>query len=278
MAKHKRLFIAIALFTIGILPFGLAGLAGAQAVVRSYTTDTPLEPGMIVQLDPKDSSKVLPATATAADKIHGVVVSPNDAPVSLQTSTNTRQAYVATTGEYQVLVSDQGGSIQRDDYITLSSLAGVGMKAGASQTVVLGKALNGFDGKTNVKGTTTLKENGRNVTVHLGYVGIDISLSHNPLYRNSTKSEIQDALQRIAQSVAHKPVSLAHIYMSIAILFASVVISGVLMYTGVRGSLLAMGRNPLARSHILRSMIQVILTSIVILVIGIFAVYLLLKV
>ncbi len=277
MAKHKHMRLAIALIIVGLYSLSLIGIAGAQAVVRSYSTDTTLDPGMIVMLDPKDSSKVEPATQSGESSIHGVVVSPNDAPVSLQTSTSQQQAYVATTGEYEVLVSDQNGAIKKDDYITMSSIAGVGMKASTTQPVVIGKALNAFDGKNNVQGSSPLKEGSKSVTVHLGYVAIDISLSHNPLYQNSTKTELQDVLQKFAQQVAHKPVSLVHIYLSIVVLFVSVIISGTLTYTGIRAGLMAMGRNPLARSHILRTMLQVIFTSLIILGIGIFGVYMLLK-
>lgn len=276
MAKYKHFFVKLALLIFALLPITLSGIAAAQAVVQSYSTDTPLEPGIIVQLDPKDSSKVMPATQANIDHIHGVVVSPNDAPVSLQTSTSSQQAYVATTGEYQVLVSDQQGPIAKGDFITLSSVAGVGMKAGVNDTVVLGKALNAFNGKQNVVATTSLK-GGSTSQVHLGYVGLDLSLSHNPLYRNSTKTEFQAALERFAESVAHKPVSLVHIYMALTVLFVTVIVSGVMMYTGLRGSMLAIGRNPMAKSHILKAMIQSILTSLVVLVIGIAGVYLLLK-
>ena len=270
--------MTIALSAAGILPLCLAGLAGAQAVVQSYSSDTSLSPGMIVQLDTKDSSKVSPATQNTVDRLHGVVVSPNDAPVSLQNSTTSQQYYVATNGTYQVLVSDQNGAIQKGDYIAVSSLAGVGMKAEGTQTVVLGKALNDFDGSTNVEGTTTLTlNNGKKTTVHLGKVSIDISIAHNPLYQPSTSSELQDQLQKFGESIAHKPVSLAHIYISIAILLAAVGISSTMLVTGVRTSLVAVGRNPLARAHIIRGLIQVTFTSLIIFLVGVFGVYLLLK-
>lgn len=278
MAKHKRIFVAIVLLILVALPLGLTKLANAQAVVQSYGSDTSLSPGMIVQLDTKDPSKVAPATQSNIDRIHGVVVDANDTPVSLQNSTTSRQYYVATNGTYHVLVSDQNGSISKGDYVTISSLAGVGMKASSAQTVVLGKALNSFDGTTNVQGTSSLTlNNGQKTTVHLGQVGIDISLSHNPLYQQSAKSALLAALQKFGESVAHKPVSLTHIYMSVAVLLVTVVISATLLFSGVRTSVTAMGRNPLARSHILRGMLQVIFTSLIVLTVGVFAVYLLLK-
>jgi hypothetical protein len=273
--KHIRSIVVFVLVCFAIL--GTVRLASAQAVVQSYNTDSTLEPGIIVQLDPKDSSKVQPATLSAIDHVHGVVVSPNDAPVSLQTSTTSQQAYVATAGDYTVLVSDQDGPILKGDYITLSSIAGIGMKAGTTESIVLGKALNSFDGKSNVLATSALNEGGKNTSVHLGYVGLDLSLSHNPLYRNSTQTEFQAALERVAQSVAHKPVSLVHIYMSVVVLFVSVIVATTMMYTGARGALLSIGRNPLARSRILRGMIQTIFIGVVVLLIGVAGVYLLLK-
>ncbi|HEY1835604.1 MAG TPA: hypothetical protein VGG13_02160 [Candidatus Saccharimonadales bacterium] len=279
MAKHKRILAAIALLILAALPLGVAKVASAQAVVQSYGSDSSLTPGMIVQLDTKDPSKVAPATQGTIDRIHGVVVSPNDAPVSLQNSTTTQQYYIATDGTYQALVSDQNGPIYKGDYVTVSSLAGVGMKASNSQTVVLGKALNNFDGSANVQGTSTLTATGgQKTTVHLGQIGIDISIAHNPLYQPSVKNAAEDALQKFGESVAHKPVSLTHVYISIGVLLASIGVSSVMLITGVRTSLAAVGRNPLARSHILRGLIQITFTSLIIFLIGVFAVYLLLKV
>lgn len=277
MLKNKLLALAMLGCAISVL-FGVSSLVHAQAVVESFSSDANLEPGMIVQLDTTNSSKVLPATEGNIDRIHGVVVSPNDAPVSLQNSATTQQYYIATTGTYQVLVSDQNGAIQKGDYITVSSLSGVGMKATTAQTVVLGKALNGFDGVSNVESTTDLVlSNGKQETVHLGTVDIDISIAHNPLYQPSAANAIPQDLQKFGQSVVHKQVSLARIYISIAVLLAAVGVAGTMLVTGVKTALTAVGRNPLARAHIIRGLVQVIFTSLIIFVVGIFGVYLLLK-
>jgi hypothetical protein len=275
MLKTKLLALAL---LVGIIPLGLSTLVHAQAVVQSYSSDSTLEPGMIVQLDTKDSSKVLAATQSDVDHIHGVVVPPNDAPVSLQNNSTNQQYYVATAGTYSVLVSDQNGPIEKGDYVTVSSLAGVGMKASPSQTIVLGKALDSFDGSSNVEGTAPLNQNnGKKNSVQLGKVSIDISIAHNPLFQPSTTSNIVNQLQRFGDSIAHKPVSLARIYLSIALLLAAIGIASTMLVTGVRSSLIAVGRNPLARAHIIRGLIQITFTSLIIFVVGVFGVYLLLK-
>lgn len=278
MLKTKLLALALLLSSIGTLLLSAAPLVHAQAVVQSYSSDSTLEPGMIVQLNTQNSNKILPATQSSIDHIHGVVVPPNDAPVSLQNNANTQQYYVATSGTYSVLVSDQNGSIGKGDYVTVSSLAGVGMKAATDQTVVLGKALDAFDGSSNVEGTAPLTlVNGKKMTVHLGKVSIDISIAHNPLYQPSTTSSIVNQLQKFGDSVAHKPVSLARIYISVAVLVAAVGIASTMLVTGVRTALIAVGRNPLARSHIIRGLVQITFTSLIIFVVGVFGVYLLLK-
>lgn len=278
MLKTKLLALALLLCGVGALLFGAPLPVSAQAVVQGYSSDSTLEPGMIVMLDTADTSKVLPATQGEVARVHGIVVSPNDAPVSLQPSSKSQEYYVADSGTYDVLVSDQNGPIAKGDYVTVSSLAGVGMKASPSQTVVLGKALDTFDGSSNIEGTSSLTlSNGKKTTVHLGLVSVDISISHNPLYQQSVASAVPAQLQKVGASIAHKPVSLARVYISIAMLLAAVGISATMLVTGVRTSLIAIGRNPLARAHIVRGLVQITFTSLIIFVVGIFGVYLLLK-
>ena len=62
-----------------------------------------------------------------------------------------------------------------------------------------------------------------------------------------------------------------------AVLFAAAAVSGALIYSGVRSGMIAIGRNPLSKKSILRGIVQVIIVAITIFLIGIFGVYLLLK-
>jgi hypothetical protein len=50
------------------------------------------------------------------------------------------------------------------------------------------------------------------------------------------------------------------------------------MYGGIRNGLISIGRNPLSKKSIVRGMIQVILTALTIFLLGIFGVYLLLRI
>lgn len=277
MVRYERVTAALLFLLFACLPFVSGGIAAAQAVAQSYGSDTPLDPGMIVQLDPSNASRVSPATQNNAARIHGVVVSPNSTPVTLTQNSASRQVYVATSGNYQVLVSDQNGTIRTGDYISISAVAGVGMKANGTQMVVLGKALNDFDGSTNVVGITSVADHGHKLALHLGYVAVDISLSHNPLYQPTKSAQVNSFLQKFGRSIADKEVSLLRIYLSIGILLITALIAGALLYAGVRTGMVALGRNPLARQSIMHSLLQVVLTSLSVLLAGVFAVFLVLK-
>ena len=54
-------------------------------------------------------------------------------------------------------------------------------------------------------------------------------------------------------------------------------IAGSLLYSGIRSSVISIGRNPLSKESITKSLLQIILTSIIIFLIGLFGVYLLLR-
>lgn len=49
------------------------------------------------------------------------------------------------------------------------------------------------------------------------------------------------------------------------------------IYAGVRNSVISIGRNPMTKKSIFRALMEIILTSLLILIIGLFAVYLLLR-
>lgn len=248
-----------------------------QSVTQGYGSDTPLQNGMIVKLEDKDANKVEAVTTSTIDKIQGVVVAANDAAVTLSDDANKGQVFVATFGRYDTLVSNQNGPIAVGDYITVSSIAGIGMKAGSSEPVVLGKAAGGFDGTSNVVGTSTLTDTlGKHQGVSIGLIPVDVVVARNPLQRD-TADNLPGFLRKVSESIANKPVSTARVYISLAVLLVSAFVAGGMLYAGIRGGLISIGRNPLAKKTIGRSIAQVIISSIIVFIIGVCGVYLLLK-
>lgn len=265
--------------SVAMLFLALPAVAAAQTVTQAYGISGGLQKGMIVMLDPGDATKVKALSNKKINAMQGVIVAANESAVTLSGDGSTNQVYVATAGKYDVLISNQNGSIKKGDYITISALDGIGMKADSSQTVILGKALEGFDGTTKVSGTTALKTSaGTTTNVAIGLINVEISISHNPLAAAARPdAAVPGFLRRLAESIAGKPVSSARIYICLAVLLVTVFIAGSLLYGGVRSSLVAIGRNPLARRSVLRGLFQVITIGLIIFVIGILAIYLLLK-
>lgn len=276
--KRSRLLAAFGVFATVF--FMASGFVSAQAVTRAYQTDTTLQRGMIVRLDAKDNTKVVPVAAKDMDQIEGVVVAANDSPVTLSEADSTvQQVFVATTGRYEVLVSNQNGTINKDDYITVSALDGVGMKADGNQSRVIGRALTGFDGKSGVVGQTTVKNSANvSIPISLGLIGVEISIGRNPL--ETKKQSIIPGLEKLQQAagtVTNNQVTPGQVYLGLAVLVLTTIVAGSILYAGVRTSMIAIGRNPLARGSVMRNLVQVVVTSVIILIIGIVAVYLILK-
>lgn len=250
----------------------------SSAVTQSYSAEPGVQTGMLVKLNPKAPTYVEPLDAANLTSLLGVVVTAGDTDIVLTPqNASQQQVLVATSGHYDVLVSNQNGPIKIGDYITISSLDGVGMKADGNESEVLGKAAGPFNGTNNIISSDSLKTaSGRTTTVALGLIPIDVGIEANPLFIRTT-DYVPAFLAKTASGVADKPVSALRIYASLAILLAATFIASSLLYSGVRGGMLAVGRNPLSRKSIIRSLIQAMLVGLVIFISSVFGVYLLLK-
>lgn len=278
MSKHN---IKKYIYKLGVLPTAIlllstivARSAFAQTVTQGYGANQTLQRGMIVGIIKNDPTKVEPLKSDDEKRMHGVIVDANDAPVTL--SSESQKVFVANVGRYSVLVSNQNGVISPGDYIAISALQGVGMKAGANQSTVLGKAIEGFDGKSQVVSTANIKDStGSDKKISMNRILVDLSIGANPLARS--EANVPEFLRKAAESVANKPVSATKAYLSILVLFGSIGIASAVLYSGVKSSLLSIGRNPLSKKSILRGLLQIILTGLIIFIIGVFGVYLLLR-
>lgn len=246
--------------------------------VQGYAADQVYDIGTIVQLTGKDANNVKIATQAQLGNMFGVVVDRNLLPVTITNANLANEVFVASSGTYNVLVSTQGGNIASGDYVTMSSINGVAMKAGTEEKTIFGRANAPFDGKGVTLGTTTLKDTSGNATktVTLGSVPVTIDIKSNPNIK-STKSDLPEFLQRLGQTIAEKEVNPIRIYLSLGITAISIIAAIAILYSGVRNSIISVGRNPLSKKSIFRALLEVILTSILILIIGLFAVYLLLR-
>lgn len=263
--------LVAAVMPVSAVTYGGGGIQG-------YAADSPLDNGTIVQLTGKESNRVKIASRSEVQNMFGITVDRSQLSVTLSNSNLENETFVAVSGTYTVRVSTQGGSIAAGDYITLSSLNGIAMKAGTEQTTVFGRAAEAFDGKGVTLGTAALKDtNGTTTkTVTLGSIPVAIDIRSNPNDK-STKARVPEMLERLGQAIAEKEVSPVRIYLSMVITAVSLIAAIVVIYAGVRNGVISIGRNPMSKKSIFRALVEIILTSVLILIIGLFAVYLLLK-
>jgi hypothetical protein len=248
---------------------------GAQAVTEGYSADQTLQRGMIVRLKQDDTTKVEPVNADSAEHMHGVVVSANDAPLTV--ASDGQKVFVATTGHYDVLVNTQNGAVAAGDYVAVSALSGIGMKAGTKEPYVIGHALANFDGSKDVISTTDIKDSAGVIhKVSIGRIALDVGVAKNPLLK-ATEPNVPEVLQRAAETIAGKPVNAVRVYMGILIFCITTLIAASLLYGGVRSALISIGRNPLSKKSIIRGMMQVVVTGLIVFTIGVFGVYLILR-
>ena len=275
MIKKALIFPAVLLSVI-ILSATIVSKASAQLVVQSYEADQTLQNGLIVSLKVGNSTTVIPTTKSAEKEMFGVVTTPGASAISLSGIT-TQQVFVANSGNYQVLVSSENGAINTGDYITVSSLDGIGMKASSADGYIIGKALSSFNPVLDSIGSTSLvNSTGAKSTIQLGRITVAVGVSHNPL-QTPSHSNLPAFLVTAGDSIADKPVSTSRLTLAFVVLLISCAITASLLYSGVRTAFTAIGRNPLSRPSIYRGLLQVILTSIMVFIIGLFGVYLLLR-
>lgn len=250
----------------------------SSSVANTYNADASVQQGMVVRLKDKSPTDVVPVESGYSAKILGIVIPNSNVPIVLTPETVTKQqVLVATTGKYNVLVSNQNGPIKVGDYLAISAISGVVMKAGVSQEQIVGKAVGTFSGTSNVISTVSLKDElGKDNKIAIGRISVDISVAHNPL-NQKTVDHLPAFLSNLASAIANKSVSVARIYLSTAILVLTTIITAIMLYSGIRSGMIAVGRNPLSKKSIIKSLIQTIIAGLIVFIAGILAVYLLLK-
>lgn len=266
-------FVAL-LGLASLIALSIISPLSAQTLNQGYKSDQTLEQGMLVKENDADHSKVEAVSKKTISKLKGVVVAKNDSPVVL--SSSDQNVFVADNGVHQVLVSDENGPIKKGDYLSVSSLDGIAMKADSSEPVVLGQATSDFNGGGDNIGTTTLQAN--NKKVDLGRVQANISIVSNPLQRKIQIQSVPSILKDVSNNVAGRSVSNGRIWLATMVFLVTSLVTGIMLYGGAKNSLLALGRNPLSKASILRGLLQVVILGMIVFICGMFGVYLLLKI
>ncbi len=247
--------------------------ASSQLIAQGYPGNSNLQPGMIVQLNPQKPNSVMALSLENISKMLGVVISANEAALTISQPTNSQEVYVTNTGQHNVLVTTQNGTITTGDYITISSIAGLGMKADSNEGEVLGQAAGSFDGVHNVLGSTTLKNSaGQSKAVRIGMVPVNINIASNPLAKGA--KGVPTFLSNLTKFATNKSVSADRIYLGMLCVVAGIIITISIVYAAIKNGFISIGRNPLAKKAIVLNLFKVVIVALVVFVVSLGGAYL----
>jgi hypothetical protein len=260
--------VGLTLLLLGLAPAG----ASSANISHSYNGDGQITNGSIVSLDPSRSDYVQPANTDNGSRLLGVAVNGNDSLLAVDAAPGLVQ--VATSGNAAALVSTVGGNIGVGDAIGVSPFNGVGMKAVPGERVI-GLAQTDFNNSTDgaSKQTVTDKK-GKQQQVYIGFVRLSIAIGSNS--SNGTQENL-NGLQRLALSITGHTVSTARVTISLVVVVVSLLALITLVYASIYGSIISVGRNPLAKYAVFRTLGSVLGMAALTTLIASLTVYLLLR-
>ncbi len=267
--KLRPLFLLPVLFFFMIL-LSSAAVTADPLVTQGYNTNQNLPIGSIVSIEKGTNNGVVAANLSNSNSLVGVVISSNNAQVSLSSGTN--QVQVATNGVSQVLVSNINGSINPGDEITASPINGVGM-AVSQDAEIIGTAQGSFPNQTASSETVT-NSNGSKQKIQIGNIPVLISVGYYT--KQPTKTLIPTALQNIANALAGKQVKTLPIILSVVIFIITLVVVVAIIYSLIHGSIISVGRNPMAQSAVYRNVLQLSALVVGVIAVAMFAIFMIL--
>jgi hypothetical protein len=264
----------ILLITGVIMSLGAIQVAQVEAVSanisHSYSSRGSIPAGSLVSLDAQESDFIVLADPSNGNHLVGVAVNTDDSLLAVDASLLTTQ--VANSGTVEALVSTANGDISVGDQIGVSPFKGVGMKANAG-TRIVGLAQSSFNSQS--KGAVNREvtdKSGKKTTITVGFVRVSIAIGTATNNQNKVSG-----LQKLAQEIAGHPVSMARVVLSSAIAVIALVALMTLIYGAIFGSIIAVGRNPLAKFAIFRTLTSVMSMAFATAAVALITIYLFLR-
>lgn len=249
-----------------------AATSTAKDISRSYNSLTELQPGSVVSTTKTDATTVEASNIDNANRLVGVVVPADTSLVAVDPDSS--KAQVSSSGNVNVLVSTVNGAISKGDKIAVSPFSGIGMKS-IDKGYVVGTALVGFN--ANSEGATDQKvidKSGDSKDITVGYVQINLT----PRFDSGADADAGlNSAQAFVKALTGHVVSTPRIIVSFVLATLTVVVISALMYAAIYGSIVSIGRNPLAKDSILRTLTRVLALALLIVAFAFGMIYLLLR-
>lgn len=256
----------------GLLVLSQASIvyAASANISHSYHSTGHIPAGSLVSLDATKSDTVTLTNPSNESRLVGVAVNNDDSLLAVDASNLTTQ--VANSGTVDALVSTANGDIVVGDQIGVSPFNGIGMLADPD-TRIVGLAQSSFNAHSKGAVTEALKDkSGKTHNVTVGFVRVSIAIGSATNNRNKL-----NGLQKLAYDIAGHPVSTARIVLATAIAVVALAALIVLIYGAIFGSIIAVGRNPLAKFAIFRTLTSVMFMAFATAAVALLTIYLFLR-
>ena len=247
----------------------------APATSQSYTLKGTVVTGTVVSLTQDNFLAIEAAKPENTERLLGVVVDPSDSLVAFTNANSDSRVQVVSTGAVYTQVSTVNGDIKTGDALCPSPISGVAMKATRSGKII-GIAQKDFSTVADTKEVTITDTKGMNTNVKVGKLLVQVTVQdwHAPGVPNS---QVLNDLRSVLANATGRPVSNAQAVIAISIVVMAMLISGIILYSAVSASIHSIGRNPLSKGIVRRSLIVMVALVGLILVGACSAVYLILR-
>lgn len=248
--------------------------AASASTSQGYTVEEKLPAGSLVSADGNNYQKAVSATPTNRGKLLGVVIPAEDSLISFSEGDNRQQ--VTSSGLALMRVSTINGEIKNGDAVSPSPISGVGMKA-STEGKIIGFAQADFSSSATNQKKLDVKDNtGGSSQVKTGRLAVQIQIQDWVPTGAATSASLA-ALKNFVSSAAGKPVSNAQALIAAGVILLAIIISAIILYSAVSASIHSIGRNPLSRSVVKRSLFMMVGLAIVVVFGACSGVYLLLR-
>ncbi len=255
-----------------MLSLGMSSLSaqGVSSIAQGFrTSDSNVGTGTLVSLMAGTPNTVELSTPANLPQIIGVVGESS----LIELSNGNNSVKVVTSGTTSTLVSDLNGTIKVGDRITTSPITGIGMKA-TNSGFVIAIAQSDFS-KAARKSQTITDRSGKEKTVQIGAVQAQIDKVYYQA-PDEQSSFLPAAWQDFANGVAGHQVSPVRVMLAALLGIVIFGVVAVLMYSAVRSSIISIGRNPLSEPAVHKSLLQVGVSILGVLVFASIVIYLIL--
>jgi hypothetical protein len=271
MKKRQMLKLLIVFIALLLPILGYSSAAATSPTVSSaYGIQGTIQPGSLVSLVQVHGSIVESANSSNSTSLIGISVAANTSLLEINSSANTVQ--VATDGTASTLVSTINGSINVGDQVGVSPINGIGMRVSPS-TRVIGIAQSTFSSSsTGATAEQVTDSKGKTKTIEVGYIPIGIAIG-----TSNQGTQQQTGLQKLAKNFLGHPISNTRII--VALIIAAIAMASIisLIYASIYSTIISIGRNPLAKFEVMRTLMTVMGMVLIIASISCLIIYLLLR-